>query len=71
MIYLFGSTSKITFPGAGVAVFAASERNIAFTEKQLSMQAISWDKINMLRHVRFLKNMDGIRYLLFISLLTS
>lgn len=60
MIYLFGSTSKITFPGAGVAVFAASEENIAFTEQQLSMQAISWDKINMLRHVRFLKDMDGV-----------
>lgn len=60
MIYLYGSTSKITFPGAGVAIFAASEDNIAFTEKQLSMQAISWDKINMLRHVRFLKSMEGI-----------
>lgn len=59
MVYLFGSTSKITFPGSGVAVFAASEENILFTEKQLSMQAISWDKINMLRHVRFLKDMNG------------
>jgi DNA-binding transcriptional MocR family regulator len=60
MIYLFGSTNKITFPGAGVAFFAASRENIAFTEKQLSMQAISWDKLNMLRHVRFLKDVPGI-----------
>lgn len=59
--YLFGSTNKITFPGAGVAFFAASPENIIFTEHQLAKQAISWDKLNMLRHVRFLKNMDGIR----------
>jgi DNA-binding transcriptional MocR family regulator len=61
IVYLFGSTNKITFPGAGVAFFAASKENIAFTEKQLSMQAIGWDKLNMLRHVRFLKNTNGIK----------
>jgi len=61
MIYLFGSTNKITFPGAGVGFLAASKENIAFTTKQLSMQAISWDKLNMLRHVRFLKDLAGIR----------
>jgi len=61
LIYLFGSTNKITFPGAGVAFFAASKENIAFTEKQLSMQAIGWDKLNMLRHVRFLKDVNGIK----------
>ncbi|MCL2070289.1 MAG: aminotransferase class I/II-fold pyridoxal phosphate-dependent enzyme [Treponema sp.] len=61
MVYLFGSTNKITFPGAGVAFFAASKENIAFTEKQLFMQTIGWDKLNMLRHVRFLKDADGIR----------
>ncbi len=61
MVYIFSSTSKITFPGAGVAFFAASKANIAFTLKQLSKQAISWDKLNMLRHVRFLKDMDGVR----------
>ena len=61
MIYLFGSTNKITFPGSGVAFFAASKENIAFTEKQLSMQAIGWDKLNMLRHVRFLKDASGIK----------
>lgn len=60
-VYLFGSTNKITFPGAGVAFLAASHENILFTKKQLAMQAISWDKLNMLRHVRFLKDMEGIR----------
>jgi DNA-binding transcriptional MocR family regulator len=61
MIYLFGSTNKVTFPGAGVGFLAASKENIAFTEKQLSMQAIGFDKMNMLRHVRFLKSVDGIK----------
>ena len=61
LIYLFGSTNKITFPGSGVAFFAASKENIAFTEKQLSMQSIGWDKLNMLRHVRFLKDVPGIK----------
>ena len=60
MIYLFGSTNKFTFPGAGVGFFAASKENVAFTEKQLSMQAIGWDKLNMLRQVRFLKDVPGI-----------
>ena len=61
MLYLFGSTNKITFPGAGVAFFVASKENIAFKEKQLSMQAIGWDKLNMLRHVLFLKDTAGIK----------
>ena len=61
MVYIFGSTNKITFPGAGVSFFAASKENIAFKEKQLSMQAIGWDKLNMLRHVLFLKDIKGIK----------
>lgn len=61
MVYMFGSTSKISFPGAGVAFFAASKANVDFTAKQLDAQAISWDKLNMLRHVRFFKDLDGIR----------
>lgn len=60
MVYMFASTSKITFPGAGVAVMAASEENIQATLKILNFQAISYDKVNMLRHVRFFKNLDGI-----------
>ena len=61
MVYMFGSTSKITFPGAGVAFFAASRDNVDFIAKQLDTQAISWDKLNMLRHVRFFKDTAGIR----------
>ena len=61
MVYMFGSTSKITLPGAGVAFFGASKENVDFTLKQLNAQSISWDKMNMLRHVRFFKNADGIR----------
>lgn len=61
MVYMFGSTSKITFPGAGVAFFAASKANVDFTAKQLDAQAISWDKMNMLRHVRYFKDIAGIK----------
>ena len=61
MVYIFGSTSKITFPGAGVAFFAASRANVDFFAKQLDAQAISWDKMNMLRHVRYFKDVAGIR----------
>ena len=61
MVYLFGSTNKITFPGAGVSFFAASKENTAFVENQLSMHAIGYDKVNMLRQVRFFKNLAGIK----------
>ncbi len=60
MVFVFGSTSKITFPGAGVAFIASSADNINFIKKQIAAQAISWDKLNMLRHVRFFKNKEGI-----------
>lgn len=59
-VYIFGSTSKITFPGAGIAVMAASENNIARIKKQLGIKTIGPDKINQLRHVRFLKDLQGI-----------
>jgi DNA-binding transcriptional MocR family regulator len=58
---MFGSTSKITFAGAGIAFMSASKANIDFTLKQISAEAISWDKMNMLRQVRFFKDIDGIR----------
>ena len=61
MVYLFGSTSKITFPGAGVAFFGASRDNVDFIARQLNAQSISWDKMNMLRHVRFFRDLDGLR----------
>lgn len=59
--FMFGSTSKITFPGAGVSFFAASKENLDFTVKQIGAQTISADKMNMLRHTRYFKNMDGVR----------
>lgn len=61
MIFEFASTSKITFPGAGVAVICASENNIKQIEKLLGMQNISYDKVNQLRHVRYFGNADGLR----------
>ena len=56
MVYEFASTSKITFPGAGISVMATSEANIAYHLKLLSVQTISYDKVNQLRHVKFLKD---------------
>ena len=58
---IFTSTSKITFPGSGVAVMAASDRNIAFTKSKMTYQTIGYDKLNMMRHVKFFGSADGIR----------
>lgn len=58
--FKFASTSKITFPGAGVAAMAASAENIADIKKRMGAQAIGYDKINQIRHVRFLKDEKGI-----------
>ncbi|MBR2080759.1 MAG: aminotransferase class I/II-fold pyridoxal phosphate-dependent enzyme [Oscillospiraceae bacterium] len=59
MVYEFASTSKITFPGAGISVMAASEENIAYLLKLIGVQSISCDKVNQLRHVLYLKDMEG------------
>lgn len=59
-VYIFSSTSKITFPGSGVAIMGSSEANCAHIKKLLVMQTIGPDKMNQLRHVRFLKNMENI-----------
>ena len=56
MVYEFASTSKVTFPGAGISCMCASEDNIAYFQKTLGVQIISFDKVNQLRHVRFLKD---------------
>lgn len=58
--YKFASTSKITFPGAGIAGFAGSDAIIAETNKLMNPQTIGHDKLNQLRHVRFLKDAEGV-----------
>lgn len=57
----FTSTAKISFPGAGVSAIAASESNIAEIKKRLNFQTISYDKLNQLRHVKYFKNVDGLK----------
>ena len=59
-VFVFSSTSKVTFPGAGIAMLASSETNISWLKKQLSRQTIGPDKLNQLRQVRFFKNIAGI-----------
>ena len=58
--FVFASTSKITFPGAGLALFAASEANVRWLVARLTPRTIGPDKINQLRHIRFLKSEAGI-----------
>lgn len=59
-VYMFGSTAKITFAGAGVAAMAASKINIDWLRSQMIFQSIGPDKINQLRHVTFFNDLDGI-----------
>lgn len=56
MVFEFASTSKITLPGAGVACFACSEANMKYMLELMGIQMISYDKVNQLRHVRYLKD---------------
>ncbi|MBQ8029761.1 MAG: aminotransferase class I/II-fold pyridoxal phosphate-dependent enzyme [Clostridia bacterium] len=61
MVIEFASTSKITFPSAGVAALAASVNNCEMIRKRMTIQTIGHDKMNMLRHVMYFENLDGIK----------
>ena len=60
MVYKFCSTSKVSFPGSGIAAIAASDANLVDIRKQIRIQTIGHDKLNQLRHVRFYKNIHGM-----------
>ena len=61
MVVQFASTSKISFPGSGIAAMAASPANVADVKKRMTVQTIGHDKLNMLRHARFFRDADGVR----------
>ncbi len=61
MVIEFTSTSKISFPGSGVAVLAASDKNIDMIISRMSIQTIGYDKLNQFRHVKFYKDVAGIK----------
>ena len=61
MVFQFCSTSKVSFPGAGIAGISASQANIEDIKKRLTIQTIGHDKTNQLRHVLYFKNLDGIK----------
>ena len=60
LVYKFASTSKISFPGSGIAALATSQNNLEDIKKQLQIQTIGHDKVNQLRHVRFFKDIHGM-----------
>ncbi len=60
MVYIFSSTSKISFPGSGVSAIASSRENIDYILSRMTIQTIGHDKINQLRHARFFKDINGL-----------
>lgn len=60
MVYIFASTSKVSFPGSGVSCIATSKANMEYIHKFMNVQIIGHDKINQLRHARFFKDIDGL-----------
>lgn len=61
MVYKFCSTSKVTFPGSGIAALATSVKNIEFVKSIITIQTIGHDKLNQLRHVRYFKDIEGMK----------
>lgn len=61
MVYEFCSTSKVTFPGGGISAVAASKANLEYFIKTMTIQTIGYDKLNQLRHVKYFKNIDGMK----------
>ncbi len=60
-VFLYGSTSKVSFAGSGISLFGASPDNVAWMRRHGARQSIGPDKLNQLRHVRFFRDMDGVR----------
>lgn len=60
MVFKFCSTSKVTFPGSGIAAISASKANLEFIRKQMTVQTIGHDKLNQLRHARFFGDFNGM-----------
>lgn len=61
LVFEFASTSKVSFPGGGIAAIASSKENLDEMRKSMTVQTIGYDKINQLRHVRYFKNLDGLK----------
>ncbi|MEN8907483.1 MAG: aminotransferase class I/II-fold pyridoxal phosphate-dependent enzyme [Clostridiales bacterium] len=61
MVYIFASTSKVTFAGAGISIIAASKNNVKYIKNQLSIKTIGSDKVNQYRHYKFLNSFENIK----------